>query len=99
MPNLASKLCQIAPKCKWDKSGTILRSVSVHFGPPSQNVLKLILKNKENVKFYLEKTKTLKFYNLAIYCQTNILSEYYASRLFLSFKIPCIVHYNYSEEQ
>ena len=41
MSNLASKLGQIGPK--WDKSGTFLRSVSVHFGSASQNVLKRIL--------------------------------------------------------
>ena len=40
---LASKFGQNAPKMEqiWD----FLRSVSVHFGSPSQNVLKLILKS------------------------------------------------------
>ena len=47
--NLPSYLGQIGPK--WDKSGTFLRSVSVHFDSASQNILKLILKSPRFVPF------------------------------------------------
>ena len=36
---------------KWDKSVIFFRSVSVHFGPGGQNVLKLILKSHRFVTF------------------------------------------------
>ena len=41
-PDFDSQVGQIAPK--WDKSGTFSDEISVHFGSPSQNVLKSHLK-------------------------------------------------------
>ena len=55
MLNLASKLDQIGPQIGqiWD----FLRSVSIHFGSPSQNVLKLILKSPRFVSFGADLTQ------------------------------------------
>ena len=47
MTRFEPKVGQISPK--WDKSGTYSDQISVHFGSPSQNVLKSDL-NKSRIR-------------------------------------------------